>query len=63
MQIEGLDDLFQQYFQKGKTPEEMIGSDMINDIRMQNFVPEDAEDLYETALLSEYKSYCSDRKN
>jgi hypothetical protein len=44
MQIEGLDDLFQEYFKKGKTPDEMIGADLIKDTRKQNFIPEDAED-------------------
>jgi len=63
MQIEGLDDIFQEYLEKGKTPEEMIGADLIKDVRKQNFIPEDAEDLYEAALLSEYKSYCNARKN
>ncbi len=31
------------------------------DIRKQNFVPEDAEDLYDDALLREYKSYYNGR--
>ena len=57
MQIEGLDDIFQEYFKKGKTPDEMIGADFIKDTRKQNFIPEDAEDLYGEALLKEYKSY------
>lgn len=62
MQIEGLDDLFQDYFKKGKTPDEMIGIDMIKDTRKQNFIPEDAEDLYTAALLEEYKTYYSAKK-
>lgn len=63
MQIEGLDDLFQEYFEKGKTPDEMIGYDMIKDTRKQNFIPEDAEDLYAAALLEEYKTYYIAKKN
>jgi hypothetical protein len=58
-----LDDLFQEYFKKGKTPEEMIGGDMIKDTRKQNFIPDDAEDLYAIALLEEYRTYYSAKKN
>lgn len=62
MQIEGLDDIFQEYFKKGMTPDDMTGAEMIKDIRGLNFIPEDAEDLYNEALLKEYKSYYSARK-
>ena len=63
MQIEGLDDIFQEYLEKGRTPDAMIGADMIKDIRKQNFVPEDAEYLYDEALLREYLSYYNATKN
>ena len=63
MQIEGLDDIFQEYLEKGKTPEEMIGADLIKDVRKQNFIPEDAEDLYDEALLREYLSYYNATKS
>ena len=62
MQIEGLDDIFQEYFKTGKTPDEMIGADLIKNTRKQNFIPEDAEDLYGEALLNEYKSYYNAQK-
>ena len=61
MQIEGLDDIFHKYFEEGRAPDEMIGTDMIREIRKQNFVPEDSEDLYYDALLREYKSYYNSR--
>jgi len=62
MEIKGLDDVFQEYFNKGKTPDEIAGIEMINDIKKQNFIPEDAEDLYNEALLKEYKIYFNARK-
>ena len=35
---------------------------MIKDVRRQNFVPEDIEDLYEEALMKEYERYFESRK-
>ena len=35
---------------------------MIKDARRQNFIPEDIEDLYEEALIKEYKIYFESRK-
>lgn len=62
MEIKGLDDIFQEYYDKGKTPDEIVGIEMINDVRKQNFIPEDVEDLYDEALLKEYKVYFNARK-
>jgi hypothetical protein len=61
MEIEGLDNLFWDYFNKGKTSDGLIGAEMINDIRELNFIPEDAEDLYIVALLNDYRSYYNAR--
>lgn len=62
MEVKGLDELFQDYFKKGMTAEEIDGSEMIRDVRKQNFIPEDIEDLYEEALKKEYKRYFESRK-
>lgn len=62
MEIKGLDDVFQEYFDKGKTPDEIVGFEMTNNVRKQNFIPEDVEDLYDEALLNEYKVYFNGRK-
>ena len=61
MGLEGLDDVFWEYFKKGKTPDEMIGAEMIKDIRELNFIPEDAEELYVEAILKDYRSYYNAR--
>jgi len=63
MEIKGLDDVFQEYFDKGKTPDEIVGMEMINDLRKQNFIPEDAEDLYVVVRFEEYKTYYSAKIN
>lgn len=57
-----MDDVFQEYFDKGKTPDEIVGFEMTNNVRKQNFIPEDVEDLYDEALLNEYKVYFNGRK-
>ena len=57
MDIKGLDEVFQEYFDKGKTPDEIVGMEMINDLRKRNFIPEDVEDLYDEALLDEYRGF------
>ena len=62
MDIKGLDEVFQEYFDKGKTPDEIVGMEMINDLRKRNFIPEDVEDLYDEALLDEYRVYFSAQK-
>ena len=62
MEVKGLDELFHDYFEKGITAEEIEGSEMIRDVKRQNFIPEDIEDLYEEALIKEYKRYFESRK-
>jgi hypothetical protein len=62
MEIKGLDDVFQEYFDKEKTPDEIVGFEMINNVRKENFIPEDVEDLYGEALFNEYKVYFNTRK-
>lgn len=62
MQIEGLDEFLQEYFEKGITPDDIPILEMIKEVRTQNFIPEDTEDLYRQALLREYKSYHNAQK-
>lgn len=57
-----MDELFHDCFEKVITAEEIEGSEMIKDARRQNFIPEDIEDLYEEALIKEYKIYFESRK-
>ena len=44
------------------TAEEIDGREMVKSVRRQNFIPEDIEDLYEEALIKEYKRYFESRK-
>ena len=62
MEVKGLDELFHDYFEKGMTAEEIDGIEMIRNVRRQNFIPEDIEDLYEEALIKEYERYFESRK-
>jgi hypothetical protein len=54
--------VFQEYCDKGKTPDEIVCFEMVNNVRKQNFITEDFEDLYDEALLNEYKVYFNARK-
>jgi hypothetical protein len=60
--LKGLRELFHDYFEKGMTAEEIVGREMIGEVRRQNFFPEDIEDLYEEALIKEYERYFESRK-
>ncbi len=62
VEIVGADDVFQKYFDSEKKPIDTLGDEMIKDLRGQNFVPEDTEDLYKEALIREYQSYCEAKK-
>jgi len=57
LEIEGLDDVFEEYSKGGKVPEDRTGDQLVFDLRKLNFIPEDAEDLYKEAFLREYRSY------
>ncbi len=62
VEIVVLDDVFQKYFHNDRQPVEALGYEMIKDVREQNFVPEDTEDLYKEALIREYQSYYEVRR-
>jgi hypothetical protein len=43
-------------------PDDVIGDGIVEDLRMRNFIPEDAENLYKEAFLREYQTYCETKK-
>ncbi len=60
--IAGMDETFQEYFKKGKTPEDLTGDELVEDLKKLNFIADGAEDTYKKAFLEEYKKYCEPRK-
>jgi hypothetical protein len=60
--ITGLDETFQEYFKKGKRPEDSSGDELVEDLNKLNFIAEGAEEMYKKAFLIEYQRYCEVRK-
>jgi hypothetical protein len=60
--ITGLDETFQEYFKKGKTPEDSTVDELVEDLKKLNFIAEGAEELYKKAFLIEYQRYYEVRK-
>jgi len=59
--IMGLEETFKEYFKKGKTPDESVGDELVEDLKKLNFIAEGAEDMYKKAFLIEYQRYCEAR--
>lgn len=60
--IMGLDETFQEYFKKGKKPEDSTGHELVEDLRKLNFIAEGGEEMYKKAFLIEYQRFCDARK-
>ncbi len=60
--ITGLDETFQEYFKKGRTPEDSTGNELVEDLKKLNFIAEGAEEMYKKAFLMEYQRYYEARK-
>ena len=60
--IMGLDETFQEYFKKGKKPEDSTGNELVEDLKKLNFIAEGAEEMYKKAFLTEYQRYYEARK-
>lgn len=59
--IMGLDETFQEYFKKGKKPEDSTGDELVEDLKKLNHIAEGAEEIYKKAFLREYQMYCEAR--
>jgi hypothetical protein len=55
--IAGMDETFQEYFKKGKKPEDSTGDDLVNDLKKLNFIADGAEEMYKVAFLREYQRF------
>jgi len=60
--IQGLDETFQEYFKKGKTPEDSTGNELVEDLRKLNFIADGTEVMYKKTFLMEYQRYYEVRK-
>ncbi len=62
MGIAGMEETFQEYFKKGKKPEDSTGDELLEDLKKLNFIADGAEGMYKKAFLEEYKRYYGVRK-
>ena len=46
-----MDETFQEYFKKGKTPEDSTGDELVEDLKKLNFIAEGAEEMYKEGLF------------
>ena len=60
--IMGMDETFQEYFKKGKKPEDSTGDELVEDLKKLNFIAEGAENMYKEAFLREYQRFYESRK-
>jgi len=60
--IMGLDETFQEYFKKGKKPEDATGHELVEDLKKLNFIAEGTEEMYKEAFLREYQRYYENKK-
>ncbi|HOV52487.1 MAG TPA: hypothetical protein PKV83_06050, partial [Methanothrix sp.] len=60
--IMGLDETLQEFFKKGKKPEDSTGSELVEELKKLNFIAEGAEEMYKKAFLTEYQRYYEARK-
>ncbi len=61
--IAGILEIYKEYYDKGKDPEEIDGEELLEVLGGINHIPEDREDEYKEALMREYKRYYRDREN
>ncbi len=57
MEIAGLDEEFENYYSKGKTPENLDGEEIIRNLEKINVIPEAEVEKLKAAILKEYRIY------
>lgn len=58
----GLDEIFEELYQKGKKPDTFLKKDLLNETIRHNYIPKGIEKKYEDALLREYESFCKSKE-
>lgn len=62
VRINDLDETLQRYFEIGKTPEDLNGDELLEELGKTNYITEAKKDAYREAFLREYRSYYQDKK-
>jgi hypothetical protein len=61
--IAGMNEVFEEFYKNGKTPEESTGDELVEVLRKDNFIPDGSESIYKSAFLREYQRFYEARKN
>jgi uncharacterized metal-binding protein len=56
--LAALEPLFEQLYQQGRRDEPGLGQEILKAVKVYNYVPDSAEELYRTGLLEEYERFC-----
>jgi hypothetical protein len=60
--ITGLDAVLEQLYLMGRQPQDDVAAELLDMVRMRNYIPRGTEKMYATALLREYAAYCKQRE-
>jgi hypothetical protein len=53
-----LEPIFEQFYQEGRHDGPGLDEEILKTVRLYNYVPSNAEELYKATLLEEYKKFC-----
>ncbi len=56
--LAALEPIFEQLYQQGRRDEPGLDEEILKSVKMYNYVPPSAEQLYQTSLMEEYEKFC-----
>lgn len=60
--IYGLEEIFQIYHHEGRTPDDLSGDELLEELGKSNYLAEDRKEAYKAAFLKEYERYFDVKK-
>ena len=54
--------IFEQLYEQGRQDGPGLDEEILKTVKLYNYVPDAAEDLYKATLLEEYRKFCRDRE-
>jgi NAD-dependent dihydropyrimidine dehydrogenase PreA subunit len=61
--IQGLDEIFTDLYSEGRSPDPSLKEELLERVRVHNYVPSSSGGEYATAFLREYESFCRQRES
>ncbi|GBE18939.1 hypothetical protein BMS3Abin16_01549 [archaeon BMS3Abin16] len=56
-----LHDIFDRFYDAGKTPQDISGDELLDEFRFCNYIPSSMEEDYIKLILKEYRIYWSEK--